>query len=394
MKSTILLASVTVFAGISYFGKLLPKPVLASSSEVCEDGPVPVVWPLGSTGFEPRSLLTSHGQYLQFGSGTPYVHEGIDIAACIGDEVYAVEDGTVVGYYDDGGMGYGEVVIRDADDPKRGWYYVHLKEIAVNTTVEKRHVLRGQFLGLVADFPESTGFDHLHLERLEVEDASDDLGDAGTTPRSSDDPLNWLTPRADSSPPRRLPFGAPHPVSAGYLFFEVGADTPLTPNELAGKDVEIVARVSEMFPGALPTTCTPIAAACAGTDGPMEITPRRMSFGIFHELDDPSGASLLRSHLERVYHNVIDLSLPVKDIEFPDWATSTTEARQVLANYVFREDSKGDYVERHFLIRLTSCQRKGPGSFKFESSGKYVLQVVLEDASGNTDMFERRIDVP
>lgn len=369
--------------------------VFAAESEVCADGPVPIVWPLGPTGFEARTLLTSHGQFLQFGSDKPHVHVGIDIAACIGDEVYAVADGVVVDMFDDSGKGYGEVVIRDAVDPQLGWTYVHLTDIAVDTSEEKRQVLRGQFIGYVADFPESTGFNHLHLERTRAEsDDGSTLGSAGAIARSADDPLNWLTPRADGAPPRRLPFGSPHPALAGYLFFEVGGGTALAPHELPGKDVEIVGRVSETFPGVATPTCDPIAAACAVSTAPMEITPKRISFGVFHETEDPSGFAFPRTRVERVFHNVIDLSLPIWGVEMPASSTSTTEPRQVLADYVYRPDSKGDYTERYFLIRLTNCQITGSGSFKFDDPGEYLLQVVLEDASGNVDMFERTVEIP
>lgn len=360
----------------------------------CEDGPVPVVWPLGPTGFDPMPLLSSHGQFLQFSTGSAYVHEGLDVAACVGDKVYAVEDGTVVDILDDGDKGYGYLIIRDSDSPEFGWAYVHLADIAVDESEDKRDVLRGQFLGSVADFPAATGFNHLHLERVQAQegksvlDVTDDESE-----RSADDPLNWLVPRTDGSPPRRLPFGSPHPAAAGFLFFEVGSDTPLAPHELDGKDVEIVGRVSELFPGVTSPACSPIAAACAGP-ATMEITPRRISFGVFFEREDPSGLAIPRKRIERVFHNVIDLSLSVRDIDDPAWATATTADRIALADHVYHDDSKGDYSERYFLIQLTHCRIDGSGSFRFAEPGEYLLQVVLEDWSGNVDMFERTVVIP
>src|SRR5688572_16982340 len=114
-----------VLAGATYV-----DPLRAPDS-LCLDGAVPVVWPLGDSGFVAQRLLNSHGQYLQFDADLPFVHEGVDIAACPGDPVYAVETGTVDLISDDGGLGYAYLLVRDDDEPALGWKYMHLKNIVV-----------------------------------------------------------------------------------------------------------------------------------------------------------------------------------------------------------------------------------------------------------------------
>lgn len=382
-----LLVALTPFAAA---GALATRSTAIRADGLCEDGSIPVVWPLGATGFEPQRLLDSHGQFLQFGSDLAYVHEGIDIAACVGDEVYAVEDGTVDYVSDDGGKGWGYILVRDTDEPTLGWKYMHLTDIAVDTGAKKQ-VLRDQFLGRVVEFPDATGFDHLHLERMAVKSGASKLD---LTSKNGGDPLPLLAARADASPPRRLPFGAPHPTAAGFLFYEISSGTLLGPGDLSGREVEIVARVSEMFPGVGAPACAASSSACSGTSVPMEVTPRRISLGIFHQLEDPSGTIFPRTRLEKVFHNVIDLTIPVRDIADPSWSSTTLEDAEAFAAHVYHEDSQGDYAERNFLVKLTRCPIDGSGTFEFDESGEYLLQLVLEDSSGNVDRFERVIDVP
>lgn len=371
-----------VLAGAMYVG-----PRRAPDSP-CLDGPVPLVWPLGDTGFAAQRLLDSHGQFLQFDADPPFVHEGVDIAACPGDPVYAVEVGTVDLVSDDGGLGYAYVLVRDEDEPTSGWKYMHLKNIVVDETDV---VQRDQLLGEVVEFPETTGFDHLHLERMAVKSGSSKLD---LMARSGGNPLEWLTARSDASPPQRMAFGPPHLPAVGFLFFEVPGGGPVAPANLAGKTVDIVARVSETFPGAGAPACDGIASSCGASATPMEIMPVRISLGIFQELDSPTGTVDRHITLKRVFHNVIDLTIPIVDIEDPASAGATLEDAQAFAAHVYRAGSKGDYVDRHFLVNLTRCPIDGSGSFEFDAANEYRLQLVLEDASGNVDEFERTIDIP
>lgn len=359
------------FAGASWLWSSMVSPAPPS---VCDEGSVPIAWPVGVNGFETPRLLSSHGQYQRFGTDTRWVHSGVDAAACVGDEVYAVEDG-VVEYTDDTpGSIYREVRIADKDEEDAGWIYQHLDAILVE---EGDTVKRDQAIGTVVHFDVATGFDHVHLQRVRADGAGSSLKSGFV---DDGDPLGLLAARRDGVPPRVLDFGAPVPPLVRYLFYEddggIESTDDLALNEVAGKSVDIVARVQDVFPGPGPLECG--SSVCATVEGAHELMPRRVSFSILVESLSASGETTL----DRKFHNVIDLTVPV---------IGDTGSIQ-LAEYVYRSDSTGDYEEREFLVVMTNCQEDGTGSFEF-APGTYTFQLLLEDASGNVDFLERTLDL-
>lgn len=93
-----------------------------------------------------------------FGSGE---HEGVDIGAELGQEVYAVEDGVLYERYDgsNSGLGWGLWSVTDVK-----YRYYHLDALAEGLE-EGDEVVRGQLIGYVGDTGNATpGGWHLHFE--------------------------------------------------------------------------------------------------------------------------------------------------------------------------------------------------------------------------------------
>lgn len=102
------------------------------------------------------------GHSKTYGSGN---HEGVDIGASEGQDVYAVEDGTVtvVDLTDDAGESVG-LGVRMISDSEVQYRYYHLSAVAGGLVVGQR-VSAGQIIGYVGDTGNATpGGYHLHFE--------------------------------------------------------------------------------------------------------------------------------------------------------------------------------------------------------------------------------------
>ena len=345
-----------------------PGPTPAD--DTCTDGQVPATWPLGP-GFEPQLLYDSHGQYLNF-SGKPYVHSGIDIAACIGDIAYACEAGRVVYVQYTLGDDANLVVVADSDEVDRGWQYMHLSEVFVK---RGDAVLRDQAVGSVARYKAHAGFDHLHLQRMQPGTTS-----GNWTPSHADagNPLLLLAARSDTSAPEIQPIDASAAEVDYFSVYADGGTSARAPESIAGIAADVVGNVLELFPGSGPPSCG--STIC---DKPVatQIMPLRLSFSVFRTEDLPSGAAGVRTIVAEVYNNVIDLGQPILD------ATA-------FAENIYRDGSVGTYSDRSFLVDLTHCPTTGVGSFTLNSSGSYLMQLVAEDASGNVAVRELAFELP
>jgi murein DD-endopeptidase MepM/ murein hydrolase activator NlpD len=94
----------------------------------------------------------------EYGQRWGRMHKGIDIAADVGEPVYAVADGDVI-YASDGMRGYGNVVIL-RHDRQRVSLYAH------NSTLKVKvgdHVAKGSLVALLGSTGHSTG-PHVHFE--------------------------------------------------------------------------------------------------------------------------------------------------------------------------------------------------------------------------------------
>jgi hypothetical protein len=138
----------------------------------------------------------------------------------------------------------------------------------------------------------------------------------------------------------------------------------------------------DFFSGKLAPSCSSSSlGSCSVPSGPLEIMPERIDLTIFQGVVAATGSGLARTEVKKVFHNTIDLSGAFADAE-------------EFAAYAYHEDSIGNYTERHFLVYLTRCPEDGSGSFEFDDPGEYQLQLVLQDVSGNVDVFERTITIP
>ena len=106
-------------------------------------------------------VLNNYGGYSK--SGQSGGHQGVDIGARVGQEVYAVEDGVLYRKWTDpdstAGLGWGLWSVTDVK-----YRYFHLDAFAEGLE-EGDEVVRGQLIGYVGDTGNATpGGWHLHFE--------------------------------------------------------------------------------------------------------------------------------------------------------------------------------------------------------------------------------------
>ena len=106
----------------------------------------------------------------EYGERWGKVHKGMDMAAHVGEPVYAIADGEVI-YAGDGLKGYGNVVIL-RHDRKTTSLYAHNSELKVK---QGDQVPKGALVALLGSTGHSTG-PHVHFE---IRD-----GDAAVNPRN------------------------------------------------------------------------------------------------------------------------------------------------------------------------------------------------------------------
>jgi len=106
----------------------------------------------------------------EFGERWGKMHKGMDMAADVGEPVYAIADGEVI-YAGDGLRGYGNVVIL-RHDRKTSSLYAHNSELKVK---QGDQVKQGTLIALLGNTGHSTG-PHVHFE---IRD-----GDTAVNPRS------------------------------------------------------------------------------------------------------------------------------------------------------------------------------------------------------------------
>jgi murein DD-endopeptidase MepM/ murein hydrolase activator NlpD len=106
----------------------------------------------------------------EFGERWGKLHKGMDMAADVGEPVYAIADGDVI-YAGDGLRGYGNVIIL-RHDRKTSSLYAHNNELKVK---QGDHVTQGTLIALLGSTGHSTG-PHVHFE---IRD-----GDTAVNPRA------------------------------------------------------------------------------------------------------------------------------------------------------------------------------------------------------------------
>jgi len=129
----------------------------------------------------------------EFGARWGKMHKGIDIAAEVGEPVYAVADGEVI-YAGDGLRGYGNVVIVQHAD-RISSLYAHNSELKVK---QGDHVSQGSLIALMGSTGHSTG-PHVHFELRQ--------GDVAVNPHSLL-PTTTLADAASAPTPHLAPLTA------------------------------------------------------------------------------------------------------------------------------------------------------------------------------------------
>jgi len=121
----------------------------------------------------------------EYGERWGKVHKGMDMAAHVGEPVYAIADGEVI-YAGDGLRGYGNVVIL-RHDRKTSSLYAHNSELKVK---QGDQVTKGTLVALLGNTGHSTG-PHVHFE---IRDGDVAVNPRNVLPKSKlgmlDDPLN------------------------------------------------------------------------------------------------------------------------------------------------------------------------------------------------------------
>lgn len=348
-------------AALVAWSSAVPAP--APLDDACADKQVPITWPLGATGFEPQLLYNSHGQFLKLSDTVAaYVHRGIDIAACVGDVVFAAEAGTVVYEQYTWGDDQNLVVIADSDGTGVGWKYQHLADLYVK---KGDTVLRDQAIGTVARFGGWAGFDHVHFQRV-----SDTSSGAWTSWTDGGNPLLPLAATSDPSEPEVFEMD----TTGGMEFFkvyDVGTDTERAPTDMLGAPVDVACNLSDLFEGSGAPICS---YRLCGTDISNTVMPMKVSFSVFRVESIPDGADGERTVVEEVFTNVIDLGASIS-------------APSDFAKIMYRtDDSVGTYSERQFVVNVNRCPTTGDGTLELTSTGNYILQVVAQDTAGNVDV--------
>jgi murein DD-endopeptidase MepM/ murein hydrolase activator NlpD len=112
----------------------------------------------------------------EFGDRWGKLHKGMDMAADVGEPVYAIADGEVI-YAGDGLRGYGNAVIL-RHDRKTSSLYAHNSELKVK---QGDHVTQGTLIALLGSTGHSTG-PHVHFE---IRDGDTAVNPRAVLPKSS-----------------------------------------------------------------------------------------------------------------------------------------------------------------------------------------------------------------
>jgi murein DD-endopeptidase MepM/ murein hydrolase activator NlpD len=124
-----------------------PGPAPGAAAGVPDHHPGSMRWPLDAY------IVSS-----EFGERWGKTHKGMDMAADVGEPVYAIADGEVI-YAGDGLRGYGNVVIL-RHDLKTSSLYAHNSELKVR---QGDQVKQGTLIALLGSTGHSTG-PHVHFE--------------------------------------------------------------------------------------------------------------------------------------------------------------------------------------------------------------------------------------
>lgn len=342
-------------------------------------------WPVGSP-FGTRQVLQAYGQLETIpGIGSEEsineVHEGLDVAAKPGDPVYAPFAGQVVEVkeYTGSYSHYGKVVIAREGS---GWLLTvtHLEGITVK---KDKSVVAGEKLGYVVDWPELVGFDHVHLGLIE----SEPYTTSGDTEYITG-ALPFLGGHVDVLPPAfqeiEVDGSTLYPVAfvkddptceAELEFYDDHANLP-------EGELDVLARIDDwlapsataeilvVIPMPWPIWSVTFTLSLPSTWTYPVTTPAHLSLRITSLSDE-----------DVFFEYALDFTRSVKDVD----------------NYAYRRSTSGiDHVtggwpDGPFYFLLTNSH--GANGSWDAKSGKYLVEVAVEDLAGNQDHQFLNIEV-
>jgi hypothetical protein len=326
--------------------------------------------------WEPFVIYTTHGQFLDLdkeGDASPYVHHGIDIAACPDGQtkVLALESGYIVrtsfGMAELEGLTdytYHNVILSSGEDRSQGILYAHLADCP---WVLGEYVEAGQYLGSIVNFLPS-GFEHLHLQvvkRMTTYGTGSDEAWGVIQEGDLGNPLVLLPSRlpavlpesADNEPPQiysRSPEGSPRVAFSFYADGPAGEEHT-DPMQLCGA-LAIVAELQDQ----------------CSSGGSMNCARSTTPEVVASDLVAPLGFKLIVRTAEEPTQTVAEFALDL-----------STSADALPVDQIYHSGSSvGTYDERCLRFVLTYDPTNGC-AWKPATAGDYVLQLTVIDAAGH-----------
>lgn len=194
-----------------------------------------VGWPIAPMNAA-HALGNNWGEYQYYGSGSAYLHPGIDVMGITtGQKVYAVQRGIVKAWLTTSAEYHWRLAIADTNlttDSVNAWLYAHIDPNRFHRNVGD-WVNAGDSIGYLVTWP-VTGFDHCHFARIK---------DIGATWTTADwafvrNPLLLMTPVGDTVKPVFL-----NAVSGQkFALCNNNTSTYRSPDGLTG-NIDIIAKI-------------------------------------------------------------------------------------------------------------------------------------------------------
>jgi len=307
-------------------------------------------WPVGD-GDTAYPVISTYGQFEKYADTLSDYHDGIDIAVSAppsGEDVVAIESGTVADYYTAADPVNFSLVVLSDDDPTSGYYYVHF-----DPAVSKGDaVAAGALLGTTVGYKDASGYDHVHVSRVQTIPGSTD-----TFPyKFVGNPLARLKDAAaDTTAPS---------VGAIFCFDQGSGDRIDDPDELVDAKVDVVAEVSDLH----------------DSSSDRLLIPYRVNL----EITEKSSGDVVHTG----------------ELEF-DGEFDTARIKFVLTAYKDAGDSgvelKGGYDDRQFFVVPTNALpdvSSDHWSTTGLDSGDYVIRVIATDVAGNAGENSITVTLP
>ncbi|MCX7995169.1 MAG: hypothetical protein N3A65_05315 [candidate division WOR-3 bacterium] len=321
-----------------------------------------VGWPLSPQN-EPHPLGNNWGEYQYYGSGSAYMHPGIDVMGItVGRPVYAVQRGIVKAWLTTQAELHWRLAIADSNisnDSVEAWLYAHIDPNQYHKNVGDV-VNAGDLIGYLVRWP-ITGFDHCHFARIK---------DIGAVWNNADwafvrNPLAIITPIGDTAKPVfENAYG-----NYKFAICNNNTSTYLNPPTIVSGNVDIIAKIYDKT--GIPLSQNPVWE---------KMIPMRISYSIRGPQNVPERLSFLfRGYL---------------------YYTSNV-------NVVYKNDAvcttRGDYENRDFYFVVTNTDgdsliESTDANYSWNTTGfpagNYWIIVTASDPAGNTTRDSMMVTIP